>query len=136
MVDWPTRKFFKIDFRKNVIEKRLVWTLYKWSNPLLFLWKLKTFHFSSIEFSRSVVWPFWSYRKIALSLVNISDTYKVYLKCLEKNFRHIFENHIFAKKLFFIRVWPIFAWKKSFSEKILILKMRSKIFSRHFRNTL
>ena len=83
MVGCHTRKFFKIDFWKKVMEKRLFWGVDKGPNRCIFLWKLKTFRFSSIEFFRSVVWLFWSYKKIALGLKTIPDVYKVYLGCLE-----------------------------------------------------
>ena len=77
----------------------------------LFLEKLNIFRFSSIKFFWSVVWPFWSWGKIALSLENIPGTQKVCLDYLAQIFWSIFKYHIFPKKHFFTRVCLFFIWK-------------------------
>ena len=79
--------------------------------------KTEYFRFSSIKFLWSVVWPFWSWGKIALSLENIPNTQKVCLECIEKIFWRIFKNHIFSKKLFLKRKIGQTSVKKTFSKK-------------------
>ena len=93
----------------------------------LFLQKLKTFHFSSLKFSKNVAWPFWSYKKIALCLENIPDSYKVYLECLEKIFRRILKNYIFAKNLF-LYAFGLFEPEKKLFGKNIIFQNASEIF--------
>ena len=108
-------------FEKNHLPKTTVLGGWQIAKLVTVFVKLKTFRLSSIKFFRIVVGPFWSYRKISLSLENIPDVYKVYLGCLEKIFRHVFKNHIFSKKLFFVlqKNRPnSFTIKKSFFEKI------------------
>ena len=60
---------------------------------------LSTFRFWSIKSPQNVPESFWSKWKIALSLKNISDTYKSFQKCT-KTFSEPFSKKVFFRKSF------------------------------------
>ena len=98
----------------------------------LFLEKLNIFRFSSIKFFRAVVWPFWSWGKIALSLENISDTQKVFLDYPSKDFLTNFQKSYFFRKSFFLHAFGLFfASKKAFSKKYGFWRFVRKSFLRN-----
>ena len=105
------RKFFRDTWSQKSRENMTFWGLYKRFWPRLFLQKLSTFRFWSIKSSQNVAESFWSDQKIALSLKNISDTYKAFQNCTENFFWNIFKKQFFSKILLFIRVWAIFRCK-------------------------
>ena len=102
-----TRKFFKIRFlsKKRVFSGFAAFSdsLERDYVPLTFPKKLKKIRFPSIKSFKSVVWPFWCYRKIALSLENISHlehTWEVSRKDFTSYFQksYFYVNPIFLGK--------------------------------------
>ena len=122
--------------------KKIIWekwpfsALWKPLDPRLILEKLKTFRFSSIKSSRSVVSSFWSYRKFLLSQEIILGTFNECWKCLEDYLRSSFKNNIFCEILFLTHKTGQTRIKKSFFGKKHFSKLDAKKFSRHFQHTL
>ena len=107
-------------WRENLVKKLVKIRQNLSQNPRTILERVKTFRFPSIKSFKNVVWPFWSYRKIALTVENIPDTYKLCQKCVEEFLWTIFKNDFFFENPFF---WsekhPKYVCNKAFWKKSL-----------------
>ena len=128
------RKCFRDTWSQKSRENMTFWGLYKRFWPRLFLQKLSTFRFWSIKSPKNVPKSFWSDQKIALSLKNILDTYKLFQKCTENFFWDIFKKLFFSRILFLKRKIAQTSTKMRIFEKKSFLKMSQKKFSVHFWN--
>ena len=126
------RKFFRDTWSQKCRQNMAFWSLYKRFKSCIFLKKLLTFRFWSITSPKNVSELFWSDRKIALSLKNISDTYKSFLKCTENFFWDIFKKLFFRKSSFLYVFGLFFASKKGFSKKKVFWKWLRKSFPCNF----
>ena len=139
MVGCHTRKFFKIDFLKNVIEKRLFWVL---DNPLQKVKSVSLF-VKTENFSFSVDKNLQKCRMTILMSQKHSPQSGEHFKCLQsiyevsrKDLQAHFQESYFFQKSFFLYAFGLFLSEKKLFEKIRLLKMRLQIFCRHFIYTL
>ena len=115
MVDCPTRKFFKIDFPKNVTEKRLFWVLY---NPLQKVKSVSLF-VKTEKFLFFVDRNLQKCRMTILKLLKDSPRSGEYPRCLQnisgvsrKKFQMYFQKSYFPQKAFFYTRLAHFCFKK------------------------
>ena len=128
------RKFFRDTWSQKSRQNMAFWSLYKRFKRRIFLQKLTTFRFWSIEPPQNVTELLRSHRKIHLNLKNILNTYKAFQRRTENFFWATFKKLFFSKILFLNGKIAQTHTRRRIFEKKSFLKMSQEKFSLHLWN--